>query len=218
MTSENEGVSQEFFFRVSGSGNGPWEIGRAQSVIIKLVEQGIFHGKVLDIGCGIGDNAIYISSQANNVDLTAIDLVPKAIEVAREKAQKANVNIQFEVIDMLNDLSTTNLKKNSYDIVLDAAIFHIFSNDDRQRYIKNLEYLIKPNGLYIQLCFSEKETREGGPRRIKKSDLEELFSSKNGWTIESIEDSSYEANDDSPVSNEGQAYLSLIRRKINTGT
>ena len=31
--------------------------------------------------------------------------VPKAIEVAREKAQKNNVNIRFEVIDMLDDLS-----------------------------------------------------------------------------------------------------------------
>ena len=63
------------FFRLSGLGDSPWEIGRAQPVIIKLVEQGAFHGKVLDIGCGIGDNAIYIVTHANNISLTAIDLV-----------------------------------------------------------------------------------------------------------------------------------------------
>ncbi|CAF3453677.1 unnamed protein product, partial [Rotaria sp. Silwood2] len=96
------------------------------------------------------------------------------------------------------------------------AIFHVFSNDDRPRYIKNLEYLIKPNGLYIQLCFSEKEIREGGPRRMKKSDLEELFSSKNGWTIETIEDSIYESRPGTPLSTDGKAYLSLIRRNTNT--
>ncbi|CAF2737308.1 unnamed protein product [Rotaria sp. Silwood2] len=216
MTNKDETIPQDLFFRLSGAGDSPWEIGQAQPAIIKLVEQETFHGKVLDIGCGIGDNAIYIASHATNVDLTAIDLVPEAIEVAREKAQKENVNnIQFEVVNMLDDLSKTALKQNSFDVILDSAIFHIFSNDDRQHYIKNLEYLIKPNGFYIQLCFSEKEIREGGPRRIKKSDLEELFSSKNGWTIESIEDTIYESRVGSPIGIDGRAYLSLIRKNTN---
>ncbi|CAF3770034.1 unnamed protein product [Rotaria sp. Silwood1] len=218
MPSKDEAPPQEIFFRLSGAGDSPWEIGRAQSAIIKLVEQGIFHGTVLDIGCGIGDNAIYIASHAKDVTLTAIDLVPKAIEVAHEKAQRVNVNIQFEVIDMLSDLSKTNLKQNSYDVILDAAIFHAFSNDDRLLYIKNLEYLIKPNGLYVQIVYSEKETREGGPRRIKKTDLEDLFSLKNGWAIESIEDSIYESRPGAPLSPNGLTYLSLIRRNINIQT
>ncbi len=66
---------QEFFFRTSGTGEGNWEIGRPQAVIIKLVEQGIFQGEVLDIGCGIADNAIYISTHARNVNITSIDMV-----------------------------------------------------------------------------------------------------------------------------------------------
>ncbi|CAF5026458.1 unnamed protein product [Rotaria sp. Silwood1] len=211
-TNKDEGFPQEFFFRISGTGEGHWEIERPQSAIIKLVEQGIFHGEILDIGCGIGDNAIYIASHTKNVNITDMDLVPKAIEVAREKAQKSNVNIQFEAIDILSDISKTNLKQNFYDIILDSAVFHIFSNNDRQRYIKNLEYLIKPDGLYIQLCFSEKEIREGGPRRIKQSDLEELFSLKNGWIIESIEDSIYESTSAGRLGLDGRAYLSLSRR------
>ena len=121
-------------------------------------------------------------------------------------------NIQFEVIDLLSDLSKTTLKKNAYDVILDAGVFHLFSNDHRLEVIKNLQYLIKPGGLYIQLCFSEKETREGGPRRMKRSDLEQLFSSKNGWTIESIEDSVYETSPDGPLGLDGRAYLSFIRR------
>ncbi|CAF3406381.1 unnamed protein product [Rotaria socialis] len=212
MASDDDEVPQTFFFSTSGTGNGVWEINRPQTAITKLVEQGIFHGEVLDIGCGIGDNAIYIGKHTNNVSITATDLVPKPIEVAREKAQKANVNIRFEVVDMIADLSATNLKQNSYDVILDAAVFHVFSNKDRLIYIKNLEFLIKPNGLYIQLCFSEKETREGGPRRIKKSDLYELFSSQNGWTIESIEDAIYESTSAGPLGLDGRAYLSLIRR------
>jgi hypothetical protein len=81
-----------------------------------------------------------------------------------------------------------------------------------QCYIKNIEYLIKPDGLYIQLCFSEKEIREGGPRQIKKSILNELFSSINGWLIESIEDSIYESTSTGPLGLDGRAYFSFIRR------
>jgi cyclopropane fatty-acyl-phospholipid synthase-like methyltransferase len=138
--------------------------------------------------------------------------VPKAIEVAREKAKSEKVNIQFEVVDFLKDASTTNLKQHSYDTVLDAAVFHFFSNDDRQIYLRNLEYLIKPGGLYILICFSEKEIRKGGPRRIKLSDLNELFSSKNGWKIESIEDAIYESRPESILPGGVQVYLLFIRR------
>jgi hypothetical protein len=43
-----------------------------------------------------------------------------------------------------------------------------FSNEDRQIYLKNLEYLIKPGGPYILQYCSEKKTRKGGPRRVKQ--------------------------------------------------
>jgi SAM-dependent methyltransferase len=75
MEGEVDAMSAETFFRFSEDGDGPWEIGRPQSVIVKLVEKGIFNGEVLDIGCGIADNAIYIVQHANNVNLTGIDLV-----------------------------------------------------------------------------------------------------------------------------------------------
>jgi hypothetical protein len=75
MTSNDEAPSQDVFLRFSGTGKGGWEIGEPQPAIIKLVQQGVFHDEVLDIGCGIADNAIYIVSHVNNVNLTATDLV-----------------------------------------------------------------------------------------------------------------------------------------------
>jgi 2-polyprenyl-3-methyl-5-hydroxy-6-metoxy-1,4-benzoquinol methylase len=75
MTNKDKAPPQEFFFRISGTGEGNWEINRPQPAIIKLVEQGIFHGEVLDIGCGIGDNAIYIATHSDNVNITSIDMV-----------------------------------------------------------------------------------------------------------------------------------------------
>jgi hypothetical protein len=75
MSNEDAAPPQDLFFRLSGAGDSPWEIGRPQPVITKLVEQGVFQGEVLDIGCGIADNAIYIGSHVNNIHITAIDLV-----------------------------------------------------------------------------------------------------------------------------------------------
>jgi SAM-dependent methyltransferase len=75
MTNKDEAPPQELFFRLSETGDSPWEIGRPQPTIIKLVEQGSFNGEVLDIGCGIAENAIYIARYAPNVNVTGIDLV-----------------------------------------------------------------------------------------------------------------------------------------------
>ncbi|UJR24211.1 hypothetical protein I4U23_027178 [Adineta vaga] len=212
MANSDEAPLSEVFFRLSGSGNGHWEINRPQKVILDLVQRNVFHGQVLDIGCGIADNAIYIAKQINNIHITAIDMVPKAIEVARKNAEENKVNIQFEVVNMLDDLSKTNLKLNEYDVILDSATFHVFSNEDRQKYIKNLEKLIKPNGLYIQIVCSEKELQQTQPRRIRKADLNELFSLENGWKIESIEDTIYETSPECPLGTKILFYLSFIRK------
>jgi ubiquinone/menaquinone biosynthesis C-methylase UbiE len=72
---KDEALSQEVFFCLSGTGDGAWEIERPQQTILDLVKQGIFHGQVLDVGCGIADNAIYIATHVDNVNITAIDLV-----------------------------------------------------------------------------------------------------------------------------------------------
>ncbi|CAF4510032.1 unnamed protein product, partial [Rotaria sp. Silwood2] len=64
----------EFFFNVSGSNNAPWELNRPQPVIKELVKRGIFHGNILDIGCGIGDNAIYIAKNCGDVQILCIDM------------------------------------------------------------------------------------------------------------------------------------------------
>ena len=75
MTTEEQILPQNIFFGLSGVGDSLWEIHRPQSAIVKLVEQGVFNGEILDIGCGIGDNAIYIASHVKNVQITAVDLV-----------------------------------------------------------------------------------------------------------------------------------------------
>jgi len=76
---KDEALPKELFNYISGRGEGHWQTERVQPAIIKFVEQGIFHCEVVDIGCGIADNIIYIGSDANNVNIRPIHLVIVAI-------------------------------------------------------------------------------------------------------------------------------------------
>jgi 2-polyprenyl-3-methyl-5-hydroxy-6-metoxy-1,4-benzoquinol methylase len=79
MTNKDSAPPQDFFIRVSGTGEGIWELDRPQSTIVQLVKHGIFKGNLLDLGCGNGDNAIYIATHSKNVNITAFDLVKDLI-------------------------------------------------------------------------------------------------------------------------------------------
>src|SRR3954468_5181231 len=75
----------------------PWDIGAAQPVVIEAERAGRFHGAVLDVGSGLGDNAIYLAGQGHPV--TGIDAAPTAIEQARHRAQERGVDVQFALAD-----------------------------------------------------------------------------------------------------------------------
>ena len=64
----------------------PWDIGGAQPVVIEAERAGRLHGAVLDVGCGLGDNAIYLARQGHQV--TGIDSAPTAIEQANSRARQ----------------------------------------------------------------------------------------------------------------------------------
>jgi 2-polyprenyl-3-methyl-5-hydroxy-6-metoxy-1,4-benzoquinol methylase len=62
----------------------PW-VGQARSELVQLVESGeLLPGRAIDLGCGEGDNAIFLAQHGFQV--TGIDFSPAAIDKARAKA------------------------------------------------------------------------------------------------------------------------------------
>ncbi|MCZ7391853.1 MAG: hypothetical protein ABOK23_03925 [Candidatus Methanoperedens sp.] len=49
------------FFDSAYEGIPPWDIGRPQNEFIRLAEDGEISGRVLDVGCGTGENALYLA-------------------------------------------------------------------------------------------------------------------------------------------------------------
>ncbi len=68
----------------------PLEENRPTAELVALIESGIIRkGTVLDVGCGSGNNVIYLATQG--FACHGIDIAPTAITYARQKASKEGV-------------------------------------------------------------------------------------------------------------------------------
>ncbi|HXB49500.1 MAG TPA: class I SAM-dependent methyltransferase [Streptosporangiaceae bacterium] len=181
----------------------PWDIGRPQPAFTRLAEAGLLVGKVLDVGCGTGEHALLAA--AHGADATGIDAAPNAIERARAKAAERGLQARFEVADVLN----LAVPGPEFDTIIDSGVFHIFSDDDRPRYITSLAAALRPGGTCYLMCFSDREPGEFGPRRVSQDELRAAFS--DGWRIDSIVADSFDIN---PIegNTRAEAWLARIRR------
>lgn len=75
------------------SGDTPWDVGQPDFNLIEIVTQKpILSCKVLDIGCGTGDNSIWLAQ--NRFQVIGTDTSDIALEKAREKASTSqNVDL-----------------------------------------------------------------------------------------------------------------------------
>jgi ubiquinone/menaquinone biosynthesis C-methylase UbiE len=166
------------FAGMYAEGIPPWQIDRPQPEVIRLIEQGKFESPVLDLGCGTGDNTIELAR--NGLVVKGLDAVPEALERARKKTEQAGLKQPPEFIlgDALR-LPDSGLKART---VLDCALFHTFSDEERKEYIRGLEAVLSPGGRLHILSFSELETRQPGPRRLSLSEITGSFGA--GWRVE----------------------------------
>jgi SAM-dependent methyltransferase len=150
-----------------------WDIGRPQPAFVRLAEEGRLTGRLLDVGCGTGENALLAASRG--ADVTGIDIAPAAIARARAKASERGLAARFEVADAF-DPGRLRL---SVGTVIDSGVFHVFGDDDRARYVASLAAVLRPGGACYLLCFSDREPGTWGPRCVRAEELRAAFS--DGW-------------------------------------
>jgi SAM-dependent methyltransferase len=182
----------------------PWDIGRPQPAFLRLADEGLLAGRVLDAGCGTGEHTLLAASAG--ADAVGVDISPLAIERARGKAAARGIKARFEVADALNlaDLGLT------CDTIIDSGLFHVFGDDSRARYVQSLASVLRPGGTCYLMCFSDRQPGTIGPRRVSQDELRAAF--RDGWAVLSIVADAFDVNGGFFDSGTVQAWRATIER------
>ena len=193
-------------FESAYAGQAPWDIPKAQRVFVDAADQ--ITGSILDAGCGTGENALFFASRGHKV--TGIDFLEEPIRRAKEKAAERIRSVNFLVMDALAIKEIHEL----FDSVIDCGLFHVFSDEDRRRYVEGLATILKPGGKLFLLCFSDEEPGTQGPRRVSAKELHDAFTED--WEIESIQATRFEVvpnlKDISFSEGGPKAWFAVVRR------
>lgn len=137
----------------------PWDSGITPPEVTALIESGSIQGRALDLGCGTGTNSIYLAQ--HGLSVVGVDFSPKAIAIARDKARRAGVAIEFHVADVTR-LDSLGVRE-PFDYVLDLGCFHAIDETGRARYAEQLARLTRPGSVFMLYAFSPRPA--GAPSR-----------------------------------------------------
>jgi cyclopropane fatty-acyl-phospholipid synthase-like methyltransferase len=182
MTTPLQGWDESY----AASAPPPWDIGRPQPAFVRLADAGLLRGRLLDAGCGTGENTLLAAERG--ADAVGVDFSPLAIGRARGKAAERGIPARFEVADVLS-LGQRGL---TFDTVIDSGVFHVFNDDDRVRYVTSLASVLESGGTCYLMCFSEHEPGDVGPRRVRQDELRSAF--RDGWDVTEIVPGAFDIN------------------------
>jgi len=102
------------------------------------------NAEILEIGCGEGQNAIYLMK--NGYNISATDVSEQAIVWCKKEAERNNLNTNnFFVLDALDNNLT-----NKYDLIYTISTLHMLVLDeDRTNFLKFIYEHLKDDGVAI---------------------------------------------------------------------
>jgi len=145
----------------------PWNIESPPAILQSLVtENRVRTCKAIELGCGTGHYVVYLSQQG--FDATGVDISSAAIEIAKQSAAEKSATCTFLVADVLGDLAEI---RDTFGFAYDWELLHHIFPPDRKKYVDNVHRLLKPEGKYLSVCFSEKSPQFGGIGKYRRTPL-----------------------------------------------
>ncbi|MGH9320891.1 MAG: class I SAM-dependent methyltransferase [Vicinamibacteria bacterium] len=112
---------------------------------------------------------------------TGVDLMPRALEMAKERARNEGADVEWVNADLL-EWNT----QQRFDLILDSGWLHSLIGGDRRRYKEKLLSWLAPRGDYILGHFGKRgflDWRPVGPARRTRQQVVRFFSpSSRSWT------------------------------------
>ncbi len=161
----------------------PWYTSEHPRLLLNVINSRNRPGRALDIGCGVGTYAILLAQQGHKV--TGVDFVNKAISIAKERADQANVKVEFIEADILQWQPAGR-----YDLILDMGCLHGITGKRRNEYRERLLKWLDDGGDYILAHFEKTHFLDYcplGPRRYSRKRIVE-------WLSPDLEEKEYLSN------------------------
>ncbi len=167
-------------FEIAYEGTPTWDIGRPQGAVVRLEQAGLIGERVLDAGCGTGENALYLASQGHTV--LGVDFAAAALAKATRRAAERGLGGRASFVE--HDALRLGDLPSSFDTILDVGLFHTLQPSDRAAYAAALRRVVEPAGRCFVLAWSDRNPFGYGPERVRRLDLRRAFSG--AWRVESI--------------------------------
>lgn len=180
MTSNTDAKSWDDRYRETDVKEMPWFTEKLDADLVReLRKRRITSGTFLDLCTGPGTQAIALSKMGFTV--TATDISKAAIE----KAKKVTSSVEFRRNDILN----FTLRR-KFDYIFDRGCFHVFSPEQRSKYVHEVKRILKESSILFLKCFSVRQRGDEGPYRFSKEEIHGIFGKD--FIVESIRNTVFE--------------------------
>jgi SAM-dependent methyltransferase len=134
------------------------------------------YGPVLDLGCGSGIWAVKLAERGWQV--TGVDLVPKALRRARQRAREADVEIRLVQGDVTR-LRATEVGS-GFPFLLDFGVFHDELTDAQRAAMGRAVTAVAAPGATLLMMAWARRRRGPLPRGANRSDIQAAYPE---WTV-----------------------------------
>ena len=118
-----------------------------ENLVEYCAEGRIEFDRAIDLGCGIGRNAIYLAKRGGRVE--ALDLSGTAIAKARSLADQEALDITFTVGSVFG----VEWAPAYFDFAYDSGLMHHLQPHRRPYYLEKIRRMLKPEGHLGMTCF-----------------------------------------------------------------
>ena len=147
-----------------------WESPEIPAELVTAVAAGLVPtaGRVLDIGCGAGSEAIFLARQGFRA--SGVDSSRRAIELARDQAAQSGVEVDFRCADA----ACLPFANQSIDFACDRGCLHVIDRGQRSGYARELRRVLRPGARFL-LRGAALDDEEEGLVAVDAEAIERLF-------------------------------------------